>query len=74
MQPLQKLSFCLTAEESALVDEARKRLAQCGVLRNRSEVIRTAITRLGELDDEELRSAAEKIVKLKPGRENKSDV
>ena len=48
------------------------RLAQCGVLTNRSEVIRAAITRLGELDDVDLKAAAEKTVKLKPGRKSQT--
>ena len=73
MRPLPKLSFCLTAEEAALVDEARKRLARGGVLRNRSEVIRAAITRLEGMDDADLQAAAEKTVKLKPGRRSKAD-
>lgn len=72
MHSLPKLSFCLTAEEAASVGEARKRLARCGVLCNRSEVIRAAITRLEQLDDADLQEAAEKIAKLKPGRKSKS--
>jgi Arc/MetJ-type ribon-helix-helix transcriptional regulator len=72
MRALPKLSFCLTAEEAAVVDEARMRLAQRGVLRNRSEVIRAAITRLEQLEDADLQAAAEKTVKLKPGRRSKS--
>lgn len=71
---LPKLSFCLTAEEAAAVDEARKRLARRGVLRNRSEVIRAAITCLEQLEDAELQAAAEKTVKFKPGRRSKATV
>jgi Arc/MetJ-type ribon-helix-helix transcriptional regulator len=67
-----KLSFCLTAEEAKAVDEARKRLGRHGVLRNRSEVIRAAITYMQQLSDAELRTAAEKTPKLKPGRKRKA--
>ena len=68
MYTAPKLSFCLTAEEAKVVDEARKRLGRKGLLRNRSEVIRTAIAHLQQLNDTELRAAAEKTPQLKPGR------
>lgn len=72
MRALPKLSFCLTAEEAEAVDEARKRLGKRGVLRNRSEVIRAAITCLKQLDDQALQAAAEKTQQLKPGRRRKN--
>lgn len=68
MNALPKINFCLTAEESEAVEEARRRLGRRGVLRNRSEVIRVAIACLQSLDDSQLTEAADKIPRLKPGR------
>lgn len=68
MKRLQKISFCLTADEIDTVELARKRLGRLGVLLNRSELIRTAISCLDKLDDNVFRVAAEKTTRLKPGR------
>jgi Arc/MetJ-type ribon-helix-helix transcriptional regulator len=69
---LQKICFCLTPEESDVVEEARQRLGKKGVLRNRSEVIRAAINYLEQLSDDELAAAAKKTQQMKPGRSKAS--
>lgn len=71
MESLPKICFCLTADEVATIDAARERLGKQGVLRNRSEVIRSAINMLKGIDDAELRSASEETLRLRPGRSHK---
>ena len=68
MEPLPKISFCLTPSEAEAVDEARRRLGKQGVIRNRSEVVRLAIGHLTHLDDDSLSAAADQVTRLKPGR------
>jgi Arc/MetJ-type ribon-helix-helix transcriptional regulator len=68
MEPLPKISFCLTTEELKTVDELRARLGRKGLLHNRSEVIRAAIRAMSKLRDSDLRAGVESVPKLKPGR------
>jgi len=68
METLPKLSFCMTDQEMKAIEQLRQRLGRQGVLRNRSEIIRAAIMYLHQLSNDELISAAEKAVQLKPGR------
>jgi Arc/MetJ-type ribon-helix-helix transcriptional regulator len=62
------MSFCLTDEEIDAVDSARQRLGKCGIMKNRSEVVRCAINALSALSDADLVRAATHTVRLKPGR------
>jgi len=68
MDTLPKLSFCMTDQEMKAIEQLRQRLGHEGVLRNRSEIIRAAIMHLYQLSNDDLISAAEKAVQLKPGR------
>ena len=68
MASLPKISLCLETADLAAIDAVRQRLAQQGVLLNRSEVIRSAIHLLGPTSDVELTELSKKIPKFKPGR------
>ena len=73
MSSLGKLSFCLAEDEIEALETLRQRLGLQGVLFNRSEVMRTALRHLAEQGDADLLLAAQRMVRLKPGRRAKSE-
>lgn len=61
-------SLTLLPDESAIIDSLRLRLATVGVIPNRSELIRTGLLAMRDLDAETLAQLLDKVPKLKPGR------
>ena len=61
-------TFSLPPEDSALIDTLRQRIAAQGVLLNRSEVLRAGLVALNTLPASLLADAANRVMKMKPGR------
>ncbi len=74
MDPIAKISFCLTEDELKIVAEAQRRIAVGGRNSNRSETLRVAIAQLSKMTDQELSDAATGLTRLIPGRKPRPDV
>lgn len=63
-----KQTFSMLRRDRELIEELRLRAWKAGVLLNRSEVVRAAISALATLDKTTFASFSNDVPKLKPGR------
>lgn len=61
-------NFSFPPSDSELIDALRKRAGRGGVLLNRSELLRAALSALHRLSDAEIAAVAAQVPKIKTGR------
>jgi hypothetical protein len=65
-------SFTIPAGEYEAIDELKKRYLDSGVHMKKSEILRAGLIALSSMDIDELKSVAERVERIKPGRPKKS--
>lgn len=65
-------SFTIPSGEYEAIEELKKRYLENGIHMKKSEILRAGLLALSAMDIEELKSVADRVERIKPGRPKKS--
>lgn len=66
-------SFTIPAGEYQAIETLKERFLEQGMHMKKSEILRAGLLALSTMEMEELKSVAERVERIKPGRPKKSD-